>query len=461
MKRQIKLFLLLAILVGLIYGIEYLWRALPILTGYGAKHLCSCVFVSGRPQEDVLKNELGSGLFPYASFTVDFRDSSATGSLLGMMRQTAIYRKGLGCTLLNGTDENELRSSTIRPLSFFAKPKDTVSLLVTTSLTDSIAASIKFDLLQNAIDEAFSEPGEKKLRRTRSLIVLYDGKIIAEKYAPGFDSNVPQAGWSMTKSINNALIGILVKQGKLNVNAPAPIDSWKNDDRSKITLNHLLKASSGLSWEEDYSKPSSATNMLFKARNMGAFASQERAVFTPDSIFYYSSGTANILSNIIRQTIDEREYYNFPSVQLFHKIGMYRTVLEPDAGGTFVGSSYCYASARDWARFGLLYLNDGVWNGERILPEGWVKYSTTPAKAARQGEYGAQFWLNAGAPGNPSNRMYPDVPADSFWADGFEGQNVWIIPSKKLVVVRLSLEQGNRLDVNRFLNDVIKALPER
>jgi len=133
-------------------------------------------------------------------------------------------------------------------------------------------------------------------------------------------------------------------------------------------------------------------------------------------------------------------------------------VLEPDAGGTFVGSSFTFGTARDWARFGLLYLNDGVWNGERILPEGWVEYTTTPGPAAEHGEYGAQFWLNAGAKDNPANRIYPDVPADLYWADGYEGQNVFILPSKNLVVVKLSLSSGDHLDDNKFLAGIISAL---
>jgi CubicO group peptidase (beta-lactamase class C family) len=138
---------------------------------------------------------------------------------------------------------------------------------------------------------------------------------------------------------------------------------------------------------------------------------------------------------------------------------MQHTTMEPDGGGTFVGSSYMFGTARDWARFGLLYLNDGWFNGEQILPEGWVKYTTTPAPAAPLGEYGAQFWLNAGAKDNPSHRIFPDVPADLYWADGFEGQNVFVLPSKKLVIVKLSLSQGDYLDDNKFLVGIIEALP--
>ena len=136
---------------------------------------------------------------------------------------------------------------------------------------------------------------------------------------------------------------------------------------------------------------------------------------------------------------------------------MNSAIFEPDASGTFTASSYCFATLRDFTRFGLLYLNDGYFNGEQILPEGWVKYSMTPAKGASMGEYGAQFWLNAGAPGNPENRKYPDVPPDCFYADGYEGQYIWIIPSKKLVVARIALEQGNNLDENKFLSEIIKA----
>ena len=135
-------------------------------------------------------------------------------------------------------------------------------------------------------------------------------------------------------------------------------------------------------------------------------------------------------------------------------------ILEPDAGGTFVGSSYSFATARDFARFGLLYLNDGVWNGERILPEGWVKFSSTPTIGAKRGEYAAQWWTNAGEKNNESNRLYPHVPTDCFIADGFEGQNIFIIPSKKLVIVRLGLTKKDNFDADQFVSKVIDCLPQ-
>jgi CubicO group peptidase (beta-lactamase class C family) len=289
---------------------------------------------------------------------------------------------------------------------------------------------------------------------------VYDGKLIAEKYAEGFDKNSKQIGWSMTKSVTNALVGILVKQGKLKINEAAPVPAWKNDARNKITLNDLMRMSSGLDWEENYSGPSDVTNMLFKKKDMGIYAASVPAKYEPGIKFYYSSGTTNIISRIVRETIGDENYYRFPYEELFYKLGMQSMVLEPDAGGTFVGSSYSFATVRDFARFGLLYLNDGIWQGERILPDGWVKYSTTPVSGAKMGEYGAHFWLNAGESGNPSHRIYPDIPADLFWADGYEGQKVFIIPSKKLVVAKLGLSQGDFQDDNKFLADIIDSLPQ-
>jgi CubicO group peptidase (beta-lactamase class C family) len=355
-------------------------------------------------------------------------------------------------------DEDEFRAQKINLLSPPPVNQDTLDWPYGNQVSDSVQADINLTQINKTLDEAFSEPGPDKLRRTRAVVVVYDGNIIAERYAEGFNEKSKLIGWSMTKSITNALVGILVKQGKLKLEEPALVKPWGSDDRKAITLNDLMHASSGLDWEENYGGPSGATNMLFKKKDMGLYAAEVPSAHKPGEFFYYSSGTTNIISRIVRETVGDENYYRFPYEELFYKIGMLNTTIEPDAGGTFVGSSYSFGPARDWARFGLLYLNDGVWNGHRILPEGWVKYSTTPAKGADRGQYGAQWWLNAGAPGNPSLRYYPDVPADLYWADGFEGQNVFVLPSKKLVVVKLSLSQGDYLDDNKFLAEIIQAI---
>lgn len=451
--------ILIIIVVGLSYGIYYASQAFPILAGYGAKNLCSCVTLGNRQPEDVIKNELGGGILALGSFEYHTEDSSATGSVFGFAKRKAIYRKGLGCTLISEIEEQELRNQKFILAKVPQMNQDTISWPSGNLIKDTLISGIDYEKINQTIEDAFTEPGEEKNRRTRAILVVYDGQIIVEKYADGFTKDSRLLGWSMAKSLTNSMIGLLVKEGKISLNDRAPIEEWKNDDRSAITINNLMQASSGLEWEEVYGGPSHVTTMLFKKRDMGLFASHATLAYQPDSKFYYSSGTTNLLSWIIRKNVGDSVYYSHFYNNVFYKIGMNSLVIEPDGSGTFIGSSFPYATARDWARFGLLYLNDGMWGNERILPEGWAEYSSTPNKSAERGEYGAQFWLNAGAPGNPENRMYPDVPTDLYWADGYEGQNVFILPSKNLVIVKLSLSSGNYLDDNKFLADIIKALP--
>lgn len=452
----------LPIVLGLVvlFTIYYISQALPILSGYGAKNLCSCVYVGNRPAANVIANELASFPLSLGEFKIDPSDSSAYGSVFGLSVRKAIFRKGLGCTLISQIDEAELRNQKIRLAEKPVINQDTIAWPAGNLLNDSIPLNVDQAELQKIVDKAFEEPGDKPARRTRAILVIYKDQLIAEKYADGFDVNSRQMGWSMAKSLTNAMMGNLVMKGKLNLKHNAAIWEWRQDERKNITMDHLMRMSSGLGWNENYSGPSSATNMLFKSRFMGLFAADNKLKDTPGEVFYYSSGTTNILSRLIRQVYNDDKYHRFPYEEIFYKIGMHSLVLEPDASGTFVGSSYAYATARDWGRFGLLYLKDGVWNEERLLPDGWVAYSTTPTPGAKKGEYGAQFWLNAGAADDRKNRIYPDVPTDLYWADGFEGQNVFILPSKQLVVVKLSQTTGNALDDNQFLKDIINVLPE-
>lgn len=456
--KHLKRIVLGVFLVALGYGISYLWRALPIISGFGAKDLCSCVLVNGRKADDVIKQELGTGLLSVGSFSVNMSDSSATGSVFGLAKRKAIYRKGLGCTLVVEMTEDELRKQPATIYSAKHISTDTIPWPMGDRTNDSLPAGIDQQKLTSAVDFAFDDPTH--VINTRAVLVVYNGKIVAERYAKGYDKNSRHMGWSMTKSINNAVVGILTKQGKLNLQAPAPVEGWAADDRKQITLHNLMQASSGLKWEEYYAGPSGATNMLFKKKDMGLYAADVPLEFPPNTVFEYSSGTTNIIARIIRNAIGDQDYYQFYYKELFEKIGAHSMIIEPDAGGTYVGSSYSWATARDWARFGLLFLNDGMAQGERILPEGWVTYSSTPATTAPRGEYGAQWWLNAGEKGNPKNRTYPDVPADSFQAEGYEGQFVFVVPSKKLVVVKLGLCQKGWLDMNTFVSKVVSALPQ-
>ncbi|MFM9075864.1 MAG: serine hydrolase domain-containing protein, partial [Bacteroidota bacterium] len=379
--------------IGLLgYGLWYGYGAMSIISSYGAKNLCSCVFVTGREPEQVIAEELGTTLSALGTYEINRSDSSAEGSVFGLARHRAIFRKGLGCTLVNGISEEALRNQPFIGESPIPS-NDSLPWPQGDRIATSIPANIDTALLNTAIRQAFNETNPDQLQRTRAVVVVYRDTIIAERYAAGFTKYTPLMGWSMTKSLTNALVGILVGDGKLDVNAPATVPDWhqkKNDPRKTITLNHLMHASSGLDWDEFYGGPSDATRMLFLEPDAGAVAAAKASETKPDEVFEYSSGTTNIISGIVRRTIGDTGYHRFPYDRLFRKIGMNGMIMEPDPSGTFVGSSYSYAPARDWARFGLLYLHDGVWQGRRILPEGWVSYTSTPAPAALRGEYGAQ-----------------------------------------------------------------------
>ena len=458
LKKRIVRTLLWLLIPAILCLIYYCWLSFPIITGYGSKVLGSAVFDAGRNEKQVREQDLSSYMMGLADFKVDYTDSSVTGSIFGLAGRKSIYRNGLGVTLISGVDEDRIRSEHFNQAARPELNTDTIPW----PRGDKLAAPFPSDEIDNAklqfaVREVFKEKDTILPVRTRAVVVLYKGQLVAEYYADGFNVKTKLAGWSMTKSVTSALTGILVKQGKLNIDEPAPVPEWKDpkDPRHAITTVNLLQQRSGLDFVENYARSSDATQMLFKEADMGAYTAGRSLKDKPGTVFYYSSGNSNIISRIIRMKLGDSVYDGFPYRELFYKLGMYSAVIEPDPSGSFVGSSYMYATARDWARFGLLYLNDGIYHNERILPEGWVNKTTRPAGVEQRG-YGYQFWLNAG--GDPAVRHYPSAPADMFYADGFESQFVFIIPSKNLVIVRLGLTQHNNFDADKFLKDVLAAI---
>ncbi|AFK02742.1 beta-lactamase [Emticicia oligotrophica DSM 17448] len=437
-KRKIIYATLLIVAIGLIYAGNYAIQYAYIGSSYNAKTVCSCMFVSGRDLENIKAEELYA--VPFATVEVDEVNKAVTANIYGLAQTKAIYRKGLGCTLVNELTEEEIKKQPSVPLA------DTLTEKLTTI---SDFAGIDKVSLDKTINDAFQEKDPQNIIRTRAVVVLHNGQILAERYATNIKPETPLLGWSMTKSVTSAMIGLLVKDGKLDIKKPAPISEWQNDERKKITIDHLLRMSSGLGFEENYAAPSDATRMLFRKKGAGAYALQSKAAAEPDKIWSYSSGTSNILQEIIRrQFASHANYLAFPYQRLFHKIGMKSAVLEPDAIGTFVGSSFMYATARDWAKFGQLYLQDGIWNGERLLPEGWVKYSSTET-AHSDGKYAAHFWLD-----------HQDItfPQDAFMALGFEGQSVTVVPSKNLVIVRLGCTPKDNFNLSALVKGVVAAV---
>jgi CubicO group peptidase (beta-lactamase class C family) len=456
-KKILKRTLLFVLIAALIYGVYYAWFSFPLISGYSAKNACSCIFVQGRTEASVQQEELAGFPFSLGSISVNTKDSSVTGKVFGLAKRKAVFRKGLGCTLVNDIPEPAIRSQNFLLPEKEKQNSDSLYWPLGDRLPDTMPVGVNPIMLNQAMDVAFAEPGNTDKVHTRAVVVVYKGQLVAERYAQGFNAQTPMLGWSVAKSFMNAFIGVLVKQGELNPAAPAPVPQWQqgNDPRHAITLEHLLQQTSGLDFREEYSNYSDVTNMLFNKGDMAGYIAGLPLKHLPGTVFSYSSGNSNLLSGIVRHTVGEKEYHRFPYTSLFSKLGMLSAFLEPDASGTFVGSSYVFASARDYARFGLLYYNDGIWNGERILPEGWVQKTCAPSDANTRKNYGYQFWLNGLDKKDPSKRWYPGVPTDMYFADGFGGQDIYIIPSKHVVVVRLGL---NVMDENRFLQKIMEAL---
>jgi len=437
----------------------------PIGIGYKAKILCSGVFVSQRDIQAVLSEDLCyPSTLGMVSTKINYEDRSVTASVYGLMKRRAIYRDGLGSTLVTSSAEDDILAQPFALLPLLPEYPESVPWPTGDKMPiHDIPPNVDMELLQQAVDNAFAEPNPRRLRRTRAVVIVYDGRLLVERYSPGITKDTPLIGWSMTKSVTNALVGILVSQGKLSIDETLTVPEWSaaEDPRKSITLDHLLRMSSGLRFVEEYeNNPASDVNiMLFLKPDAAAYAASMPAEARPDEKWSYSSGTANIISRIIRHTLgNQADYVAFPRQALFNRIGMRSAVMEMDASGTFVGSSFMYATARDWARFGLLYLQDGNWEGERILPEGWVKYSTTPTPKAPKGQYGAHFWLNRGDPENPGNRPFPRLPQDLFLAWGYQEQQTIIIPSRRLVLVRLGMTHQGLWGLESFVEDVFKAI---
>ena len=286
-----------------------------------------------------------------------------------------------------------------------------------------------------------------------AFIVLHDGAIVAERYRQGITADTRLLSWSMGKSFTNALVGLMAGDGLVDIHAPMDIPEWQGDGRAAITLNDLMQMQSGLEWNENYGNRSDVNLMLHREEDMGLFALSKPLMAKPGTHWYYSSGSTNIVMRYLRgKFASDAEFLAYLRSRLFEPLGIRNACFEPDMSGTPVGSSYLYVTARDYARFGQLYLDDGLAGPARILPEGWVDYTRTPASAS-QGGYGAFFWLN-------QNRSCPDAPADMFSCQGHDGQEIYIIPSKNLVVVVLgySPKPDHVIDFNALLRDIIAKL---
>ena len=444
MKKVLKI-LGVVLLVLLVYLRLSIYPQLDLISGFSAKSVASGHFIDGRSLETIQQGDNDIDKIDWATNKIEDEQRFVTSSVYELKTRKAIYREGLGATLIN--DDFNVSKPYEVPKRNFVKSNLTFPY-GNNEQNDTVFSNIDYAKLNATVANAFDKKGIKD-KRTRSVIVIYKDKIIAEKYNTGFNKKSKILGWSMTKSLTATYFGVLQKQGKIDIMKPAPIAEWATDERSRITINDLLHMNSGLEWEEDYGKISDVTKMLFSAEDMTQSQIDKPLVGKPNNTWNYSSGTTNLLSGILRKQFKtHQDYLDFWYSSLLDKIGMNSALVETDMAGNFVGSSYGWATTRDWAKFGLLYLHKGNWNGEQLFNESWSNYVATPTNSSN-GNYGAQFWLNA-------SRKFPDVPANMYYASGYQGQMVAIFPSQDLVVVRMGLSE--EFDFNGFLSDVISSI---
>ncbi len=434
-----------------------------VAAGIGAKLACSAHFVEGRALAGIVRDDVES-LLPILK-GMQYRINSKAGTLTvtrGRTSRTALYRRGLGCTLLTpGTSQLANRSlpapASNRDAHALWPRGDRVALAAPLPGLDRAA-------LDRAVAAMFapSGKGDADESRTRAVIVVYDGRIVAERYAPGFTRDTRQLGWSMSKAVTASLAGLLVADGRLSLDAPTGLPEWsgKDDPRRAITLSQLLRMSSGLHFDESYLPGKDAVTMLFEQPDMARYTASLPLDHPPGTVWSYSSGSSNVVSAIIKRTLGgSAAMQDFARTRLFAPAGVNSVVFEEDQSGTPVGSSYVYATPRDWARLGQLYLDEGQINGHHILPEWWVDYVRKPAPADPGANYGAQVWLNGFKP-DRSARTFPDLPADSYAPQGYNGQSLLIVPSRRAVILRMGWTTGAvPFDMNPWFGPILAALP--
>ena len=453
-----KLVAVALVLAGLVAaGVEFRPdRAVRVATGVVAHNVCSKTFVSGLDPQTVFSETTERAglrdLRRVLGFHVDRTTRTVDASVAGTFGSRAVFHEGLGCVLLHGSREPYILKSDIEALRIPKSPP----LLPEIAGPDIVQPSDP--ALKDALDHAFEEPAEPPFRRTKAVVVVHDGKVIAERYAAGIGVETPLLGFSMTKSVINALIGILTQQGLVTPSMPAPVPEWRGDLRREIEVEHLLRMTTGLALDETNSGFDPSSQMVYLHDDMAGFAVDAAAIAPPGTRWAYSSPTTQLLARIVRDAVGGPEQtLAFAWRQLFNPLGMRNVTLEFDASGTLQGSTYMLASARDWARFGLLYLNDGIVGGKRLLHEDWVDFS---AAATLDSDYGAGFWTNRSEHERAKGRVRLGIPRDAFFASGDLGQRVVIIPSQHLVVVRLgdSVDPtGDIRGLGRLVKEVIAA----
>jgi CubicO group peptidase (beta-lactamase class C family) len=441
--RVVAVLLVLVIAAG-IGGYFYAKPQLLTGTGYAAHNACAVSMVAGRddPDTDLPPNPL----VPYLTGYVNEAGRSATSQvLLTLATQKAWFTKGFGCTV--ATERPSLTAATkvegdLNPFSAAARPE------MPPQVAEAVARAFGDDLTNSG----------KETLGTRAVVVVRDGQLVGERYAPGFSVGTPQLGWSMSKSVANLLVGRYALDGRVAIDESGLREDW-TDERRTITVDQLMRMTSGLTWDETYALGTPITQMLYAEADMAGYAAGQRLAHPPGSYQQYSSGSTNILCKVLSDLTDVADS-DFPRRDLFAPLGLASATWEVDAAGTPVCSSYLWATPREWAAIGQFALQDGEWAGDRLLPQGWMAQSTTPTTvaASEMEGYAAGWWVNQKADGSVVNAA---LPADAYWAQGHDGQRLYVVPSERLVVVRLGFTpEETDLRSDRLVGELVEAFKE-
>lgn len=430
----------------------------PYSNGFAAKNVCSGVFVAGIDEDIMRDNYVAPNVYSLSQVwrvSVDYDNKTVTSRDLifnELNEQTAYYRPGFGCTLLQDRSIQELDAQLPRLRQPVSLPSSQYWPEGTAGVWPFRRSGIDYNAIESALDDAFA-PSPDYLKQTVAVVVAHDNRLIAERYADTVSADTRLLGWSMTKSFTATFIGLLHDRGIINVKSRAPVPEWQGTNKAYITIENLLHMASGIEFQEIATGPNRDLSVMLHAMDrFSDFLNDRPLIAAPGSTYNYSTADTMMLARIGQGALGGTmsDTYHFLFENLFDPIGITDPVLEYDAAGYPGGGSYLMMKPRDWARLGLLYMNNGNWFGEQVLSREWVDYATSPSSA--NSKYGAQIWTNT------NRERWPSLPEDTFAFMGHQEQNVFIVPSKKLVVVRMGFTFGGDGEIEQLVGDIIRAL---
>lgn len=433
---------------------------IPGANGYAAKDICSRVFVQGDNFRRVRDEYVTPVVTPYEehwNIQIDYDRQTVQVRDVYFLKPKAraIYRDGLGCTLVADVRERKIRRQSFVPLTAPTLPYDEYWPSGSAGIDPTPVPGVDYSRIDRTLSDLLVPKGDD---RPLAALVAYDGQLIAEQYQTGYDHSSLMTSWSMIKSISGLLMGILYGDGHFEINDPAPVPAWNGTAKGAITVKNLMQMAAGLEWVESYTGGGSAAEMLFLEGDMGAYVESLPLESTPGTVFDYSTGTAMLLGDIVTRLSggSVQSAHDFYQQRLFYPLGITNGLIEFDASGTLVGGAYAHMKTRDYARLGQLVLQNGNWDGQQVVPADWIDFMTTPSDAASH--YGGQVWLY-----NPSTMSEYNIPDDIVTFRGFLGQRVAIIPSRKLVMVRTGVYHSSNEEMDpefyAALEQVLNALP--